>query len=167
MTILSLMRVKSIKLHARQKLNPFIESTKESHCGFWLTLSQITITVSSVTAWTVTQCLPRYLYYQNDCVMTQRIFSPLTLMTQFTWGSGLASHILLLLLLLLLLISFVNVFTHPVIPTNITEILGFVSSSLQTLRGCLFGPMTWFLWDCSLPGPLPYQRHISLTECIK
>lgn len=53
--------------------------------------------------------------------MTQRIFSPLTLMTQFTWGSGLASHILLLLLLLLP-ISFVNVFTHPVIPTNITEI---------------------------------------------
>lgn len=54
----SLMRAKSIKRHARQKQKLSLNSTKEPFYRLWLTISQITITVSSVAPWTVTQLLP-------------------------------------------------------------------------------------------------------------
>lgn len=52
MAIPYLMRPKSIKQHARQKQKLTLNSTKEPFYRLWLTISQITITVSSVAPWT-------------------------------------------------------------------------------------------------------------------
>lgn len=181
MTILSLMRVKSIKLHARQKQNLSIYSTKEPHCGFWLTLSQITITVSSVTAWTVTRFRSRCLYppkqwrkgfrKRQQC---RHFSSKVEAITASLPGPPPSSR---------REVIFHFVMTQRIPPdindwvwvsvshltaaaaaaayfcckclysTCVREILSFVFSSLQRPWECLFWPMTRFSWHCSLPGP--------------